>query len=168
MLGAAVHRGGVPSPALRRRIVRGVAAFQAGRAESLIVTGGMGRHAPTEAEVMSRIAREMGVPEAAIVVERQARNTHESARICSSLMRRRGWRRALIVTDGWHLARSLLAFRAYGIEAEGDSAGGGRDEVGYPLWLQYAAREALGYAWYAMRLRRRLVGLAPQDRDDEG
>lgn len=144
-------------------MVRGVAAFHAGLAQSMIVTGGFGRHPPTEAEAMAALAREMGVPDPAIVAERSARNTHESARYCAVLMRRRGWRRALIVTDGWHLPRSLLAFRAYGIQGEGESAGGGRDEVGYRLWLNYLGRETIGYAWYALRLRRRLLGLAPQD-----
>lgn len=159
VLGAAVRRGGTPSPALYRRVVRGVAAFHAGAARSLIVTGGIGRYGPSEAEVMSRLAREMGVPETAILPERHARNTRDSARYCAELMRRRGWRRALIVTDGWHLRRSLLAFRAFGIDCAGESSGGGLRELGPSLWLSQVGRELLGYAWYTFKLRRRLLGL---------
>src|SRR3546814_15760851 len=109
---------------------------------------------------MARLARDMGVPAACILTERDARTTYESARNCAALMRRHGWTSVLLVTDGWHLARGLLAFRGFGVTAQGESAGGGPGEVGYRRWLAYAAREALAMPWYSLRLRGRLLRVA--------
>ena len=53
--------------------------YARGQVDLLIPTGGVGEHPPAEADVMSDILREMGVPEAAIVREGTARSTWESA-----------------------------------------------------------------------------------------
>jgi len=156
VLGAGVWKHGHPSPALQRRIVRGVEAFREGAAPTLVMSGGLGRNPPIEADVMSRVAREMGVPDEAIVAERSARSTDENARYCAILMRERGWNRALIITDGWHLPRALMTFRAYGATVDGDSAGGGRAALGWDRWLRHVVREGFAYVLYACRLR--LIG----------
>ena len=49
VLGAAVWPGERPSPALQRRIDRGVELWQAGRAPVLVPTGGLGRYPPSAA-----------------------------------------------------------------------------------------------------------------------
>ncbi|MGE3270340.1 MAG: YdcF family protein, partial [Chloroflexota bacterium] len=79
VLGAAVWPGERPSPALARRIERGIELWQAGLAPILAPTGGVGQYPPSEAEVMADVARASGVPDDALMLETQATSTAESA-----------------------------------------------------------------------------------------
>ena len=150
VLGAAVWPGGQPSPALRRRVLHAVDLLQRGYAPHLLVTGGVGKHPPAEAEVMQHIAVAHGIPHASIVLEDQATSTFESAWRCRDMLWQRGWSRALIVTDRFHLTRALVAFRSVGIRATGSAA------PGKPAWrlsqrVYYRLREGLALAWYLGR-----------------
>lgn len=150
VLGAAVWPGGRPSPSLRRRLATGARLWRDGQAPLLIVSGGLGRHGPSEAAVMRDLARKLGVPDGRIVTEDQSRSTFANARNVAGLMRARGLRRALLVTDGYHLPRARATFRAFGVEVRGVAVPrprGRRRE-----WLYQAAREVPASAWYALRL----------------
>ncbi len=157
VLGAAVGAGGGPGAALRRRVAEGVRRLAAGAAPVLLLSGGKGGGkgggVPAEAEVMRDLALAAGVaagvPEERLVLETESRSTLENARCSARIMRARGWRRALVVTDAVHLPRALMAFRALGIEAKGAAVtGGARDQ---PLWTwpYHLAHEALAILWYA-------------------
>ena len=150
VLGAAVWPGGQPSPVLQRRVVHAVDLMQRGHAAYLLVTGGVGKHPPAEAEVMRRTAIAHGVPSQCILLEDQATSTFESAQRCSTMLRQRGWSRVLVVTDRYHLARALLAFRSCGVRAVGSPT------LGKPTWrlrrrLYYYVREYLALVWYLGR-----------------
>ena len=56
VLGAAVWEGGQPSPALKRRLLHGVKLWKEGNAKYIIVSGGIGKHPPSEAAVMKKLA----------------------------------------------------------------------------------------------------------------
>ena len=165
VLGAAVGAGGGPSAALRRRVAEGVRRLEAGAAPVLLLSGGKGGgtgggkggarggSVPAEAEVMRDLALAAGVAagvtDERLVLETESRSTLENARCSARIMGARGWTKALVVTDAVHLPRTLLAFRALGIEAKGAAVmGGARDE---PLWTwpYHLAREALAFLWYA-------------------
>ncbi len=153
VLGAAVGAGGGPSAALRRRVAEGVRRLEAGAAPALLLSGGKGGGkgggVPAEAEVMRDLALAAGVAEQRLVLETVSRSTLENARCSARIMRAHGWHRALVVTDAVHLPRTLLAFRALGIEAKGAAvAGGARDEPVW-TWPVHVAREALAFLWYA-------------------
>lgn len=153
VLGAAVWRGGRASPALKNRVARGVALLREGVAPRLMLTGGLGRHPPTEAEVMHDLALAGGADPERLVLERQAKSTYDSARLCAEIMRREGWATAVVVTDGYHLPRSLMAFRGFGVRAVGCASGGGRPgTLGWRRWAGSVARELPALAWYALRL----------------
>lgn len=68
---------------------------------------------------MARLAREAGVPEAALALEPVSRNTVENARHCARLLRPRGVRRVLLVSDRAHLPRAALLFRLVGLNVIG-------------------------------------------------
>ena len=150
VLGAAVWPGEQPSPALRRRVLHAVDLLQHGYATRLLVTGGVGKHPPAEAEVMQRIAVAHGIPRASIVVEDQATSTFESAWRCRELLRQHGWSHVLIVTDRYHLTRALLAFRSLGVRAVGSAVPGKPARRLWRRW-QYYLRERLALAWYLGR-----------------
>lgn len=108
----------LPAEALQR-VRHGVCLYRANYARRLIVSGGVNPKAPaaSEGKVMARIAREMGVPAADIVVEDRARRTLENGRFVAELMERHGWRSALIVTNSVHMRRAQRVFQRLGIEA---------------------------------------------------
>jgi uncharacterized SAM-binding protein YcdF (DUF218 family) len=113
VLGAALTADGELGTALAERVCAGVAAWRAGRAPQLMMTG------VHEAEKMKARAVALGVPAAAILVEPTARTTRENALRCAELMGRHQLVRALVVTQAYHRLRAVAAFRRVGVTAEG-------------------------------------------------
>ncbi len=119
--------------------------FHDGRAPHMIVSGGAVGHPTPEAEIMHAVALEAGVPTERIVIELEARNTFENAVFSHCIMEQRGWARAGVVTDAYHLPRALYIFRTLGIAAEGSA---NRDPGTLARWKWYGAylREAAATA----------------------
>ena len=147
VLGAAVWEHGMPSPALRRRMLHAVELFHSGISDILLVTGGVGKYPPSEAEVMRRLAAEHGVVKEKIIMEEAAKSTLESAIFCSDIIKKNGWSTALIVTDKFHLFRSILLFRQFGIRVIGSACKSGKIEMGRLRWSRMILREALAVPW---------------------
>lgn len=150
VLGAAVRKTGEPSPALRRRVLHAVNLMHEGTSEALIVTGGLGKYPPTEAEVMKELALRAGIPEERIFMEQEATSTFESVVLCSRIMRQHGWSTAIVVSDPYHLFRTKVAFRAFGIGAIGSAAEGGRQYNRLWKWGYYYLREVVALPWYLL------------------
>ena len=112
VLGAALGPDGRLGPALEERVAAGVAAWKAGAAPWLLMTGAI------EASAMRRRAVELGVPESAILVEHTALTTRDNALFSGAMLRERGLTRALVVTQRYHRRRSVAAFRRVGVDAE--------------------------------------------------
>ncbi len=165
VLGAAVWPNAQPSPALRRRMRHAIALYQGGQGQRLLVTGGLGVHSPTEAAVMQRLALEAGIPEPCIVLEDQATSTLSSALLCSRLCQQHGWHTALVVTDAYHLPRTLLAFWGMGLRASGSAVRGtSAPRKRWKVWYAWG-REVIACGWYLIRLgvwRLRQGGHAPR------
>lgn len=139
VLGAALTPDGRLGAVLAERVAEGAAAFLRGVAKVLIVTGAL------EAEAMRARAVELGVPPAAIWVETTARTTRENALASSALMRAHGLSRAVIVTQPFHVRRSVAAFRKAGVWAEPLPFASSVTTV------RQAAREYVALAVYAAR-----------------
>ena len=147
VLGAAVWPGERPSPALRRRIDRGVELWQAGVAPLLVPTGGVGRYPPSEAEVMARVAREAGVPADALVLESRATSTLTNAAYVAALAGERGWRSVGVVSEPYHVLRAGWMFRDRGLEVQMACAAWGPE----PSWRVYQTlREVGGLLTYGL------------------
>src|SRR5215212_6189067 len=97
VLGTQVLSGGRPSGTLRARVQHAARLYAKGEVRLVVPTGGVGRHPPSEAEVAARILRGAGVPEEAILPEREARNTRESARLVAAMAKERGIRSVVVV-----------------------------------------------------------------------
>lgn len=149
VLGAAVWSGGRPSPALARRVDHAIGLYRAGRVRVLIMTGGLGRHPPAEAELMSAIAVAQGVPESAILLDRASTSTMANARNALELARAHGLERLVVVSDLYHLPRARLAFAHAGRSVATEAPVPTRGRPGAAI-LQYG-REAAALAWYGCR-----------------
>ncbi len=159
VLGAAVLPDGTPSPALARRIALAARLHRAGAAATVIASGGLGAHPPSEARAIRDALAAAGVPPASVVEEDRSRSTYENAAHSIAIMRARGLDSAVIATDGFHLPRALLTFRLMGMPATGAAA---RFAAGTPLWIPAAAwlREGAALPVYLVRLAARR--LAPR------
>ena len=162
VLGAAVWAGGRPSPTLRRRILHAIELLKKGHSDVLILTGGIGKNPPSEAKVMKRIAIEKGVSENQIIVEESAKSTIDSAYACSKIIRMNGWSSALIVTDRYHVLRSVFLFRQFGIRVFFSTP----EDVGFTVkswkfWYRYS-RELLAFPWNIFRVCIRKIAMRKQ------
>ena len=70
---------------------------------------------------MHELAVALGVGASRIVIEDQARNTFENAVYAGQIIRERGWRRVVLVTDDFHVPRARFVFARLGlaVAAEG-------------------------------------------------
>jgi uncharacterized SAM-binding protein YcdF (DUF218 family) len=67
--------------------------------------------------VRAALARELGIPPAAILTEGDARTTREETLRVKALLSPRGVRRILLVTDPLHMWRARRVFQGAGFEA---------------------------------------------------
>ena len=114
----AVLRKGTPSPAFAGRIRHGVELQKRGLAPILIFTGGLPHDGVVpEAEVAREVAIREGIAESAILIETVSTRTWENFTEAAALMRANGLKRAIIVSDPYHLHRARLMAEHAGIEA---------------------------------------------------
>lgn len=115
VLGAAQYNGR-PSPVLRARLDHALDLYDRGLADRIIFTGGIGAgDTLSEAEVSRRYAVRNGVPDSAILVERQGATSAQSVGAAAALMRAHGLETALVVSDSYHMLRLELLVRRAGI-----------------------------------------------------
>ena len=149
ILGAAVWRDG-PSPTLRRRTGHAIALWQAGLAEIVVPCGGLGLHPPTEAAAMTGMLLAAGIPSAAIHPEDRSTTTLENLLFARAILKAHEVTSIIIVTDLTHAPRAALVARHLGLRARVSSPS--LRQAHRPTVLRQAAREALAYPLYALRL----------------
>src|SRR5215207_4525666 len=117
VMGAAQYDG-EPSPQLAARLDHVAALWPQTRAGLVVVTGGKRPGDRfTEAEASAAYLERHGVPASAIVLEDQGRSSFESLQGVADLLRGRGLRSVLIVTDPYHALRSRLIAGEVGLDA---------------------------------------------------
>ncbi len=117
ILGCRILPGGELSAAARRRVQATAAAFLAGRAPRVVVSGGRRWHGVSEAEALMRELEKLGVPAPLLVPELCSLSTCENARNVARLLASRGPSKVGVVTCDWHMARALRSFRLAGLDA---------------------------------------------------
>jgi len=136
VLGNHVFEDGTPSPELAERLETALAVYQAHRAGKVIVSG-LTRGAYDESRAMAAWLRARGVPAGDVVLDGGGHRTAATMADAAVL----GVRTALIVTQGYHLPRSLYLARHAGIDAVGVAAPSRR-----PSELRTFVREGLARA----------------------
>jgi uncharacterized SAM-binding protein YcdF (DUF218 family) len=145
VLGAQVLGSGRPSASLQRRARLGVEVWRITGARVLVGSGAKGEAPISEAEAVRRVALAAGIPDDCIVVEERSRSTFEHATRVGAIALDRGWRSLVIVTDRYHLPRSLFLFRRAGMNVRGVGVGGPAGGRRGP-WMMGALREVPAWA----------------------
>lgn len=113
--GCRVREDGSPSACLARRTEAAVALWREGRAPRLAVSGGAEPGRPSEGAVAAALARSLGVPDDALVVETSATSTWENAALVAAAA---PGARMIVVTDGWHALRCGRVFRHHAVDVQ--------------------------------------------------
>lgn len=119
VLGCQVKSDGTPSPMLRDRILQGVALYELGVSDTLLMSGDSREADYDEVGAMRALAEENGVPTEAIVTDPYGLSTYDSVLRAMKLY---GYDKIVIVTQEYHLYRALYIAEECGIEAYGVSA----------------------------------------------
>jgi uncharacterized SAM-binding protein YcdF (DUF218 family) len=107
VLGAAQWNG-EPSPVLRARLDHALDLYRRGTVRRVILTGGVGEgDTVSEAAAGREYLIEQGVSAEALLLEEQGRTTWESLNNAAALTRENGLETVLLVSDSYHMLRSL-------------------------------------------------------------
>jgi uncharacterized SAM-binding protein YcdF (DUF218 family) len=133
-----------------------VRLFKQGKASSVVASSGIayvardGRRR-TEADDMSEIMSDMGVPSAAVLKEDKSRTTEESAEFCASILHQHNWRKVLLVSSAHHLPRAVFWFAKEGFEVVPVASGLSVRRSGYGLRDYLPSAKALQRSTAALK-----------------
>ena len=136
------------------RVWHAARLYRAGKAPIVISTG------VGERESSLPLLRDLGVPEAAVVIEDKARNTEENAKFVERLLKERAHaeaqrhgeeekKKVLLVTSAWHMRRSVLMYRRYAPNLEIIPAAADYEatvNTGHPFWFKDIWPDAATFA----------------------
>lgn len=114
VFGAKVAADGALSPSLDDRVRTGVQLYKSGLVHTLVMSGGVGESGADETVAMRAAALRAGVPPGAILSDHKGVDTDATVRNTIRIFRDRGVSRVLVVSQGYHLPRVKLAYRAAG------------------------------------------------------
>jgi uncharacterized SAM-binding protein YcdF (DUF218 family) len=148
VLGAAQYNGR-PSPVLKARLDHALELYRNGLANTIITTGSYGSDPNfSEAEVGRKYLVQHGVSVADILTEQGSGTTFDSVRAAAGLLKARGWNRALVVSDGFHLFRAKEMFMDNGILAFTSPAPNSPIEVEASQRFWHSLREVVLFSAY--------------------
>ncbi|MEU2873552.1 ElyC/SanA/YdcF family protein [Streptomyces olivoreticuli] len=128
-------RDGEPSPYLAHRLDAAVELYRAGKVRVVLVTGDNSRTEYDEPDAMRTYLTERGVPDGRIVSDFAGFDTWDS---CTRAVRIFGVRKAVLISQGFHIRRALALCGAAGIDAYGVGAAADAHDV---TWYAGGARE---------------------------
>lgn len=133
VLGCRIH-GDQPSLSLKYRLERTLELYKEGYGELVIVSGGQGSdEIISEAKLMKEYLVDRGIPSEIIFTEEQSTSTWENINYSKTIMDQLGLKSAVVVTNDFHIYRSISMAKDAGIKATGAPA----PTVG---WLKYSNR----------------------------
>lgn len=116
VLGCQVHDDGTPSDMLRDRLDRAVELYKNGAAPKIIMSGDHGRKNYDEVNTMKKYAVDAGVPDEDVFMDHAGFSTYETVYRARDIF---CVKKAIIVTQEYHLYRALYIADKLGIEAYG-------------------------------------------------
>ena len=105
------------------RLLTALALYKTGKVKRLLLSGGssrlMGQVAESEAAAAAAYLRQVGVPDSAILLESNSRNTYENARFSKALLDSLlPGAHCLLITSAWHLRRAEACFVKTGLDCQ--------------------------------------------------
>lgn len=142
VLGASVYRG-KPSPVLERRAARAVELYRVGKVQKILVTGDNGALSHDEVTPVRKYLTEAGIPDADIFLDHAGFDTYSSMYRARAVFLAKS---AIVVTQDFHLPRSLYIARKLGIDARGLIASGDGSNQDYIREIPASVKAVLDLA----------------------
>jgi len=142
------------------RLMEGIRIYKKYPGVKLLLSGGGTLDPLSEAEVMARIAREMGIPDRDIILESKSKNTRDEALFIKPIV---GNELFVLVTTASHIPRSMALFKKLGMNPIpspiGHSVKDGQGLSHYSFFpspgniqkTELAIHEYLGITWAKLR-----------------
>jgi vancomycin permeability regulator SanA len=150
VLGAGVHPDGTPSDMLTDRLETGLQAYRDGLAPRILVSGDHGRASYDESGTMQAWLVHRGVPAEAVLVDHAGFDTYSSMWRAKNLF---SVRRAIIVTQSFHLPRAVYLAERMGMSATPRAAD--RRRYRGIVWSQVREIASRTKAWLDVGVGRR-------------
>ena len=119
VFGAGLLRDGTPTAVLRDRVEQAANLYFAGKVEKLLMSGDNRFIDYNEPESMRRYAVQLGVPDAAIVLDYAGRRTYDTCYRAKAIF---GVSQAILVTQQFHLPRAIFLCNMLGVDGVGVDA----------------------------------------------
>jgi SanA protein len=119
VFGAGITTDGRPMPALADRVWTAAELYKAGKVQKLLMSGDNRYVEYNEPEAMRQYAIEQGVPDEDIVLDYAGRRTYDTCYRAGYIF---GVQEAVLVTQWFHLDRSLYICDKLGLDAVGVAA----------------------------------------------
>ena len=103
------------------RFFGGVELIKAGKAKTIIFTGGIRpwqTKIKPEGQILAKFAEEFGVPISQIMVTKDVLNTQDEARAVRELLTQNNTNKIILVTSAFHMPRASKLFQKEGIEVQ--------------------------------------------------
>ncbi len=144
VFGAGLERNGGPTPILYDRVATAVDLYKAGRVSKLLLTGDNRFMDYNEPEVMRQTALQLGVPADALVLDYAGRRTYDSCFRARDIF---GVKRAILVTQAFHLDRALYLCNSLGLDSIGVLADRHDYTTSSQTWWSIREAAAMAEAW---------------------
>ncbi len=105
-----VGESGRAGQGYEERVLQAVALYERGLAPRIIFSSGL-TFLLREADVMKALAVSLGVPEEAILLEREAASTVQNVAHTRAMLRAHDWKTILLVSSPYHMRRADLVWR---------------------------------------------------------
>jgi uncharacterized SAM-binding protein YcdF (DUF218 family) len=118
-LSADYPRSGVEINGAGDRVLYAAQLYHQAKVEQLLLTGGFLGWNPrlsSPAQDMADLLQSLGVPQQALWLEPDSRNTYENAVFSAKILKEQGVNKILLVTSAWHMFRAVKLFEAQGLE----------------------------------------------------
>lgn len=119
VLGNKVEPNGEPSKRLKARLDAGLDIYKKGMCRKIIVSGGVDKAGYDEARVMKKYLVGNNVPEDDIIEDSCGINTYYTGKFCAYESKKNNWSKGIVVTQYFHISRSRLALKRFGIKEVG-------------------------------------------------
>lgn len=145
---------GWPEAELRARCDHALSLYEAGVAPLVVVAGGdPDGTVNTEADAGVRYLEYLGMPPEALLAADRGDNTYESLLEVEARTRGKEVKSVVLVSDRYHMFRSLEMARDLGLTAYGSPTTTGPIENEPVLLLDMTLREVVAYSAYALGVR---------------
>jgi vancomycin permeability regulator SanA len=135
VFGAGLYDGNKPTPYLQWRVETAVRLYKAHRVSKLLMTGDNSRTSHDEPTAMQKLAVSLGVPSKDIVLDYAGYDTYDSCYRAHAIFKVKS---AIIITQGYHLPRAVMACNDLGTPSIGVDA---EHDKGRSWKAQYIVRE---------------------------